>query len=90
MRKAPPRASWVGVPLCLAACADPQSPSLSLAGAYFPAWLLCAGIGILVALLARAAMLASGLAERLPLQLWLSAAIGLLAALAASRYGFDR
>jgi YtcA family len=81
---------WAALPLCLAACGEAQSPSLYFAGAYFPAWMLCAGIGILVALLARAAMVASGLAERLPLQLWLCSAIGLLAALAAARYGFDR
>jgi YtcA family len=88
--KGPVGSGWAALPLCLAACAEPQSPSLYFAGAYFPAWMLCAGIGVLVALLARAVMVASGLAERLPLQLWLCSAIGLLAALAAARYGFDR
>jgi|GEM_PF-827691 hypothetical protein len=86
----PPGPAWAGLAVCLGACAETQPPSLYFAGAYFPAWMLCAGLGVLVGLLARALMLATGLAERLPLQLWLCSALGLLAALAAARYGFDR
>lgn len=75
--------------LAQAGCGGTHVPSLSLAGAYFPAWMLCLGIGVVVALVARAAMLATGLAERLPLQLWLCSALGLAAALAVARIWFD-
>lgn len=56
------------------------APSIAVAGAYFPAWLACALAAIFGALLARAGMLASGLAEVLPIQLLVCIAIGLLVA----------
>jgi hypothetical protein len=74
--------------LAQAGCSGAHAPSLPFAGAYFPAWMFCLGFGVLVALLARAAMLATGLAERLPLQLFVSTAVGLIAALALARFWF--
>ena len=53
------------------------APSIEIAGAYFPAWL---GVGLLAAagaILARLAMVASGLATELPLQLFVCISIGL-------------
>lgn len=57
------------------------APSFSLFGAFFPAWMFCALIGIIGAILARAAMVSSGLAKFLPFQLFVCAAIGLILAL---------
>ena len=56
------------------------APSIPLAGAYFPAWLLCALIGVLGAAVARAVFVMSGLAQLLPLQLFVCTAIGVAVA----------
>jgi hypothetical protein len=64
-----------------AACAG--APSIAVAGAYFPAWLTCALIGVGGALVARVAMVASGVARWLPLQLLVSASLGLMCGAAA-------
>ena len=63
----------------LGGCAQ-GAPSFVLFGAYFPAWMLVAGIGILAAAVARGAMVATGLAETIPFQLLSCTAIGLTAA----------
>jgi hypothetical protein len=57
------------------------APSFSLFGAFFPAWMFCALIGIIGAIAARAAMLSSGLARILPFQLFVCASIGLIVGL---------
>jgi YtcA family len=59
------------------------APSFALFGAYFPAWMFCAALGILVAILARAVFVATGLAHVLPFQLFVCASIGLCAAVYA-------
>jgi hypothetical protein len=59
------------------ACASRGAPSFVLFGAYFPAWMLVAGIGILAAIGTRVALVATGLAEILPLQLLVCVAAGL-------------
>lgn len=56
------------------------APSVEVAGAYFPAWLSCALVAVLGAVLARAGMVASGLSQSMPLQLFVCMSIGLLAA----------
>ncbi len=56
------------------------APSVEVAGAYFPAWLGCALIAVVGALLARAAMVTTGLAQALPFQLFVCVSIGLLVA----------
>jgi hypothetical protein len=58
----------------LSGCAG--APSIPLAGAYFPAWLLCALIGVLGAAVARALFVMSGVAQLLPLQFFVCTAIG--------------
>lgn len=58
----------------LSGCAG--APSIPIAGAYFPAWLLCALAGVVGAAIARALFLTSGAAELLPLQLFVCTAIG--------------
>ena len=70
-------------------CAPRGAPSLVLFGAYFPAWMLIALLGILVAVLARVALLAMKL-DRLPFQLPACLAIGLTAAVALWMMWFAR
>lgn len=64
----------------LGGCASMGAPSFALFGAFFPAWLFVALIGIVIALLTRFALLATGLASHLPLQLPLCLSVGLTAA----------
>lgn len=76
--------------LALGGCDGAGAPSFVLFGAYFPAWMLCAFLGIAVAVAARVAMVATGLAQALPFQLFLCTALGLVAAIAAWLVGFGR
>ena len=54
------------------------APSTTVAGAFFPAWLVCALIGALAAVLARVIFVATGLAQTLPLQLLVCVSAGTL------------
>ena len=56
------------------------APSFVLFGAFFPAWMLVAGIGILAAIAARVALIATGLVEIVPLQLLVCVSAGLTVA----------
>lgn len=64
----------------MSGCALRGAPSFVLFGAFFPAWMLLAGIAVLAAIGARVALVASGLAEILPLQLLVCVSIGLTVA----------
>jgi YtcA family len=66
------------------------APSFTLFGAYFPAWMFCAAVGLLVAIFARAVFVATGLAYVLPFQLFVCASIGLSAALYAGMTWFGQ
>ena len=55
--------------IALSACDLRGAPSYSIFGAYFPAWLLCSAIGILGSVALRAAVVASGLEDAIPLRL---------------------
>ena len=57
--------------------------SITVGGAYFPAWLVCALIGALAAVLARALFVATGLAQTLPMQLLVCVSAGMLCGVAA-------
>ena len=74
----------------LAGCAAREAPSFIMFGAYFPAWMLCAVIGIMGALAARIAMVATGLSETLPFQLFVCASVGLVVAVSAWWLWFGR
>lgn len=65
--------------LCLSGCNG--APSLTIAGAYFPAWLLCAIIAVVVAIVVRSIMVATGLSNRIPFQLAVCLSIGVIVAL---------
>ena len=57
------------------------APSLTIAGAYFPAWLLCAVVAVVVAALIRVLMIATGLARYIPYQLAVCCSVGVIVAL---------
>jgi hypothetical protein len=65
----------------LGGCA--AAPSIPIAGAYFPAWLVCSLIGVLGAIAARMVFEAAGLAQVLPLQLLVCLSVGLVCATVA-------
>jgi hypothetical protein len=69
--------------LLLSGCAVRGAPSFVIAGSYFPGWMLCALIGIISAIIVRIGFVASGLANVLPLQLFVCSAIGLCCGLLA-------
>lgn len=58
------------------------APSLTIAGAYFPAWLACAVIGVITTVIARGLMASTHLTTVIPFQLAVCSAIGVLVALA--------
>jgi hypothetical protein len=60
-------------------CGCSGAPALAVAGAYFPAWLACALVAVGVAIVARIVFVASGLASRLPLQLFVCLSVGFFA-----------
>ncbi len=65
--------------LSLAGCGG--APSVTIAGAYFPAWLLCSLISVLVAVIVRGLMIATGLSNHIPYQLAICSSIGVIVAL---------
>ena len=76
------------ISLTLNGCAQPGAPSFALFGAYFPAWMLCAFIGMLVSIGARALFVATGLSNALPFQLFVCVAIGVCVALLVWFFSF--
>jgi hypothetical protein len=86
MRPIAPIAIFMG----LGGCAAQGAPSFILFGAYFPAWMLCAVIGIAGALAARIGMVTTGLSDTLPFQLFVCTAIGLIVAISAWLLWFGR
>jgi hypothetical protein len=69
--------------LILSGCSRSGAPSLVLFGAFFPDWMFCALLGIVVAVVARAVFVATGLSSVLPYQLFVCVSIGLIFALLA-------
>lgn len=57
------------------------APYFSVFGAFFPAWMFCALLGILAAISVRLVFVASGLASLLPFQLLVCSSLELCAAL---------
>lgn len=62
-------------------CAQRGAPSFVFFGAFFPDWMLVAGIGILAAMGMRVALVATGLADVVPLQLLVCVSTGLTIAI---------
>jgi YtcA family len=78
-------AARLGVALLLAGLAgcSAGAPSLSLVGAYFPAWILCSLTGLAVGLVARAILTATRLDQVVAYPLVLCIAIGTIAGILA-------
>jgi YtcA family len=74
--------------LMLGGCSRIGAPSFVLFGAFFPDWMFCALIGILVAVVARIAFVSTGLANVLPYQLFVCLSVGLIVASLAWLFWF--
>jgi YtcA family len=68
-----------GAACLLGGCSLKGAPSYSIFGAFFPAWLLCAGIGIAGSIGLRSAFIATGLEAEMPFKplMYFAFAIGL-------------
>ena len=69
---------------CLIGCRDFGAPAFSLFGSYFPAWLACAGIGLIAAIVARVLLILVGIDEVLPWRLFVYTCLGLAVAFISS------
>ncbi len=87
MVRKPALAIFTAVPLC--GCSG-GAPTVFLAGAYFPAWLLCAVAGILGAVVVRVVLVAVGLDDGIPFRLLTYVAIAVAIGLVVSLVGFGR
>ena len=65
-RFAPAARLWCAGPLLGILGGCDGAPSRNILGSYFPSWMVCALVGIALALVARAIFKASGLLEELP------------------------
>ena len=65
-RLAPAARVWCAVPMLDLLGGCDGAPSRNILGSYFPSWMVCALVGIALALVARAIFKASGLLEELP------------------------
>ena len=68
MHPAGSRRTLLGAALFLLGGCD-GSPSRGILGSYFPSWMVCAVIGIAVAMIVRSILKASGLLEEMPVPL---------------------
>ena len=61
------RPSTFGLPLALTLCTScSRAPSFEILGSFFPAWLLCLALGLLLTVAARWVLLRVGVALALP------------------------
>jgi YtcA family len=82
IKRRPVSASVLALPLlALGGCSEAGAPSFDIFGAFFPAWLFCAVLGIFVALGARMIFAARNLTDVLPFQLSLCTSLGAIFAL---------
>jgi hypothetical protein len=73
-RQVPKLAGAIALSCALSACSG--SPSRNILGSYFPAWMVCALVGLAAALAARVALKASGLLGELPAPLVVLLSLG--------------
>ncbi len=78
---------WTGVGSSLAmsslfvsGCSSRSAPTLGLFGAYFPAWIACALIGVAAATFTRMLLVRGRLSRIVPVRMLACCAIGLIAA----------
>jgi YtcA family len=65
-RFAPASRLWCAAPMLGLLGGCDGAPSRNILGSYFPSWMVCALVGIALALAARAIFKASGMLEELP------------------------
>jgi YtcA family len=65
---------WIGLSGLAAGCGG--APSRNILGSYFPSWMVCALVGIALAIVARAVLKLTGLLEELPAPLLVLLAFG--------------
>jgi len=76
------KAPLLAVTSCLlTGCSFGEAPSFELFGAFFPAWLLCAVIGIVGAASTRVVLTTATLGDVIPFQLAVCTAVGVIVAL---------
>ena len=75
-RFAPAARLWFATPLLGLLGGCDGAPSRNILGSYFPSWMVCALVGLALALAARAIFKALGILEELPLPLVVMLAIG--------------
>jgi len=78
------------VSVSLSGCSVAGASSFELFGAFFPAWMLCALLGIAGSGAARAALVGTGLSSLIPYQLLVCTAVGVIAATLAWLLWFGR
>jgi hypothetical protein len=64
----------------LGGCAIQGAPSFELFGAFFPAWMLCASIGIIGGIAARVIFIAVGLDSRVQFRVFVCSSVGVVVA----------
>jgi hypothetical protein len=74
--------------LILGGCSRIGAPDFVLFGAFFPDWMFCAILGIMVAVVARVVFVATGLSDILPYQLFVCLSVGLIFAFLAWLFWF--
>ena len=74
----------------LTSCSPGGAPSFTLFGAFFPGWMVCGLMGIIGAIVARAAFAGTGLSNVLPYQLFVCTAIGVIVAILVWMVWFGR
>src|SRR5215471_11974328 len=81
-RRCAPLGLWrVAIALAVAACN--YSPTMDLFGSYFPAWMLCAAVGIIAAIVIRQILAVAGINDYVVVPLLTYAALAVSATLLA-------
>jgi hypothetical protein len=75
-RFAPAKRLWRAMPVLTLLGSCDGAPSRNILGSYFPSWMVCALVGLALALAARAIFKAIGILEELPVPLVVVLAIG--------------
>jgi hypothetical protein len=90
IKRRPISVSVLALPLLLCSCSQAGAPSFDAFGAFFPAWLVCAVLGIFGAFGARIFFVARNLTDVLPFQLPLCTSLGAILALLVWLIWFGR
>lgn len=90
IRRRLPAAAQLPLAALLVGCTGARAPAFAAVGAFFPAWLACALLGVLGAVLIRVVFIRLGVDDALPLRLIVYVALALAIAFALSLFVFGR